>query len=117
MKKIQGSYLFGFFDFRLFKTNYCPKCGQKYKIKYLSYRVYLERKYWITYETYVDAYYYCSKCDFYISYKNQKNISNLQKQNNSLILSRPDDIINATKVPVKKMNKIYVYDNPNEIHY
>lgn len=101
---------FYFFDFRLLKKNHCPICGQKYSVKYLSYRVYQEHKNFTTSNSYTGAYYYCSKCNFFITYKNQKYLTKMQKESNSLILSKAKDKINVMKVQVKKVNDIYVLE-------
>ena len=99
---------FGFFDFRLLKKNYCPKCGQKYKLKILTYRKQKEYKVFLTYNTYTNIYYFCNQCSFYMNYKNQKHIARLQKEYGNNIVDNAKSIIDTNKIQVKKEKDYYV---------
>lgn len=108
---IKRKNYFGFFDFRLLKKNFCPKCGRKYKLKILTYRKMKEKKILKIYNTYTNVYYFCEKCDFYIDFNKQKHISQLQNQAEKNILSNADALINNNKVQIIRKDNYYILKN------
>lgn len=114
MKKMvisDGYYLKNFSLKLLYKKNYCPKCGEKYKLKWMTYKTFREHKVHINYYKHGSLYYYCSKCKFYITYSNQLEISKIQEENNSNILNNSNELIKKYKMKVKKINDSFVLED------
>ena len=89
------------FDFRIIKTNYCCNCGSrlKRKIKVMAYlnKSKINKKLDFVYIC-PQTIYFCKKCNYYISYQDQKKISKKQKQFHSLILSNSKQQIEKVKL-------------------
>ena len=108
-KIVSGGYRFGFFDMRLFKNNYCCKCGRKLIIKRTNYLILLNRIMFLEAQHHTDYFYHCDHCDYYIEYKNQKIISKVQKEKGSIELVDAKELILRNKVKFKKIGKYLIY--------
>lgn len=93
---------FGFFDPRLLKKNYCCKCGTKLLIKYPQYYILKESILYYKKLYFRDFYYYCCNCDYYIKYKNQREISKTQRENCLVQLEGANGLISKYQVKFTK---------------
>lgn len=88
------------FDLRLLIKKYCAKCGSNLKIVFRT-QVHYEI-YGILIKTreknvFKVGLYHCEKCKYDITYKNQKQISTVQKNSGKIILDNASKYINDLK--------------------
>ena len=104
------------FDIRLLKKSYCAKCGSKLKIVQREYVEFRHGERWAglwtgIIEDYIGHYLYtCKKCNYDITYRNQKLIAKQQKEEGSLIISGAKNKINELKFKLQK-NQVKIKNN------
>ena len=110
-KIINGGYRTVLFDLRLFKKNYCCRCGQKLVIKKTKFLVLRNIFTIVEAEHNLEYFYHCPECKYLICYKNQKKIFRIQTDNESVILPNSKQLILKHEVKLLKIGQnLLLYD-------
>lgn len=103
-KIINGGHYYILFDFRLLKKSYCCKCGEKLVIKKAKYLTLMKEFTWVEAKHNTEYLYFCSKCNYFIDYKNQKIISKYQRDYNRIELENSEQLILKHKMNFAKID-------------